>query len=398
MIGRKKRKTEEVDEGPKGFDDYNVSLGDLMRGERATMGKSLLDVQRELRIRASYISAIENSDPTAFETPGFIAGYVRSYARYLGMNPEDTFDKFCQESGFQTAHGMAAEASTMRKSEQTVISQANPDPFKGAGGVYLPEKESLLANVEPRAIASSLVLLALIAGVGYGGVSVVNEIQRVRIVPVEQTPVVLSDLDPLATAGADEDFAMAEAASGVFNPPSQDLDRLYRPQALDVPVLVARDAPISTLNPQSVGAFTPEQQVLETADLYQPEGPAVPQVVEDAPPEVVLFAVRPAWLSVTAADGTSLLNRTLNTADEFFLPLSENAPIIETAGMSGYVYVRIDGEIYGPIGQGTQVSRDISLDVEALTTDYAIADLNADPELARVASLITPVGELIVAE
>ncbi len=26
------------------------------------------------------------------------------------------------------------------------------------------------------------------------------------------------------------------------------LDRLYRPQALDVPVLVARDAPISTLS------------------------------------------------------------------------------------------------------------------------------------------------------
>ena len=48
MIGRKKRKAEVKDTGPKGFDDYDVSLGDLMRGERATMGKSLLDVQREL--------------------------------------------------------------------------------------------------------------------------------------------------------------------------------------------------------------------------------------------------------------------------------------------------------------------------------------------------------------
>ena len=32
-------------------DGMDSPLGDIMRGERATMGKSLLDVQRELRIR-----------------------------------------------------------------------------------------------------------------------------------------------------------------------------------------------------------------------------------------------------------------------------------------------------------------------------------------------------------
>ncbi|WP_283647239.1 helix-turn-helix domain-containing protein, partial [Marinovum algicola] len=74
---------EEVDH----FLDDDTRLGDIMRGERATLGKSLLDVQRELRIKASYIAAIENCDPSAFDTPGFIAGYVRSYARYLNMDP-----------------------------------------------------------------------------------------------------------------------------------------------------------------------------------------------------------------------------------------------------------------------------------------------------------------------
>ena len=58
----------------KGFDDYPVKLGDLMRGERATLGKSLLDVQRDLRIKATYIAAIESTDPSVFSTPGFIAG------------------------------------------------------------------------------------------------------------------------------------------------------------------------------------------------------------------------------------------------------------------------------------------------------------------------------------
>lgn len=96
------------DAGRHGFDAYDmldVPLGDLMRGERATLGKSLLDVERELRIRATYIAAIENGDVGAFQSPGFIAGYVRSYARYLGMEPEWTFTRFCDETGFRGVHG-----------------------------------------------------------------------------------------------------------------------------------------------------------------------------------------------------------------------------------------------------------------------------------------------------
>lgn len=99
MIGRKTPRTEDDTPNLKGFDDYDLSLGDVMRGERATLNKSLLDVQRELRIKAPYIVAIENADPAVFETPGFIAGYVRSYSRYLGLDPDWAFQKFCEEIG-----------------------------------------------------------------------------------------------------------------------------------------------------------------------------------------------------------------------------------------------------------------------------------------------------------
>lgn len=207
MIRRKNQRedTAEVDEGPKGFDDYDLRLGDQMRGERATLGKSLLDVQRELRIRAAYIAAIENSDPSVFETPGFIAGYVRSYARYLGMNPDQAFEVFCQESGFATAHGMSAEASTIQKSSSMF---AQPATESDAGGMmampFTPARESILSRIEPQALGSSVVLVALIAALGYGGWAVLNEIQRVKLAPVEQTPVVLYDLDPVNAAQTTE--------------------------------------------------------------------------------------------------------------------------------------------------------------------------------------------------
>lgn len=377
----------EVSEGPKGYDDFAVSLGDMMRGERATMGKSLLDVQRELRIRASYVAAIENSDPSAFETPGFIAGYVRSYARYLGMDPEQAFETFCAESGFTTSHGMSAEASGARKVEK-VAPIASGDPFASANAPFTPIQESLLSRIEMRAVGSSMVLLALIAGIGYGGWSVLNEIQRVTLAPVEQAPVVLSDLDPLDAAVRDADDVeaseLAEAGAGVFAP-AEALDRLYRPQALDVPVLVARDAPISQLNPDSIGVFTPEVPELVAAVVPEEDRP-VPIVVEDAPPEIVVMAVRPAWVRVRGADGTVLFEKILNAGEEYVLPATEEAPTLR-AGMSGSVYFKLNGDIYGPAGEGSSVARDLPLAMDTLKEDFEVADLDGDPELARIVAL-----------
>ena len=62
MIGWRSKPSTPEEGRPKGFDDFDLRLGDLMRGERATLGKSLLDVQRELKIKATYIAAIEHAD------------------------------------------------------------------------------------------------------------------------------------------------------------------------------------------------------------------------------------------------------------------------------------------------------------------------------------------------
>ncbi|NOD34180.1 MULTISPECIES: helix-turn-helix domain-containing protein [unclassified Ruegeria] len=383
MIGRRSQREseEEEDVRPKGFDDYEIRLGDKMRGERATMGKSLLDVQRELRIKANYIAAIENADPDAFDTPGFIAGYVRSYARYLGMNPDETFATFCQESGFEVAHGMSAEASVVRKSTGGLPSRGpmGRDPFISPNTPYIPGKEPLVSQIEPRAIGSSLVLLAVIGGIGYGGWAVLNKIQQVQVSPVEQAPVVLSDLDPLdAVRGAASDDTVEVAST-------EALDRLYRPQALDVPVLVARDAPISTLDPREVGTFRPpELPQLELAKVHTVERPALPQVVEQIDTTLKIVAVDPAWMRVTAADGSIIFEGTLGTVEQgsvFEVPLTEEPPQLR-AGASGSVYFSMNGEHYGPAGAPGTVAKGVVLSKDAVSETYAVADLEAEQNSA----------------
>ncbi len=390
MIGKTfKRADAPEDVQAAGFDAYDLRLGDLMRGERATMGKSLLDVQRELKIKAAYIAAIENADPSAFDTPGFIAGYVRSYARYLGMNPDDAFDAFCAESGFATAHGMSAEASSLKgKTFDPAAAPLGKDIFSSSATPFIPAGEAVFSGIEPRAIGSVMVLVALICGLGYGGWTVLQEVQKVQFAPVEQTPVVVSDLDPLA--GASNAIQPNDALAGFEAPSMQSLDRLYRPQALDVPVLVARDAPISTLRPGTIGALVPDAGVpaapeLTVAQADLPAPPAI-QVVEPEVPEVQLVAVRPAWVRVQSADGTVIFEGVMAPGQNFVVPATEE-PATLRVGESGAMYFAVNGVHYGPVGPSGVVTSNVALTAQSLTETYTVADLSADTDLAEIVNV-----------
>ncbi len=395
MIGRwASKSTEEEHVEAKGFDAFELRLGDLMRGERATLGKSLLDVQRELRIKASYIAAIENSDPEAFDTPGFIAGYVRSYARYLNMDPDQAFAAFCQESGFSVAHGMSAEASVVKKPtrEERMTRTPESDIFKRPATPFTPAGESFLSRIEPGALGSVLVLVTLIGAIGFGGWSVLKEVQRVQVTPVDETPVVLSDLDPLegALTAAPDTTSNDISASPMAPSRSDALDRLYRPAALDVPVLVARDAPIASIDPRSVGSFGGiDSTDPRMAEATQPETPitpgaiAVPQVVEGPVPALRMVAAYPSWVRVRAADGKVIFEGIMNKGDSWDVPATEEPPTLRT-GESGALYFAMDGQYYGPVGDRGAVTSNLPLQRQALADLYEPAMIEENSALATM--------------
>ncbi|MDD9977699.1 MAG: DUF4115 domain-containing protein [Boseongicola sp.] len=420
MSGRPKTSEAAEAANLKGFDDFDLLLGDIMRGERATMGKSLLDVQRELKIKANYIAAIENADPAAFETPGFIAGYVRSYARYLGMDPEWAFKTFCEEGNFTVAHGMSADASVRRVNKSAdkkrAPGQKPPahlrDPFTDPSVSYMPKAEALFSGFEPRAIGSVMILLLLVAGIGYGGWAVIQEVQKVRFTPVDQTPEVLAEIDPLTPAIA-PDIAANEQDPVIT---SEAFDRLYRPEALDVPVMVARDGPIASIDPDSVGTLAPSRQpdlaanapatpdnlpfavpgrvddlrsvALEDADALLPPI----QVVADATPSVSLLAVRPSWVRVTSVDGTVVFEKILDAGERFDVPLTEE-PATLRAGNAGSLYFEVNGKAYGPAGNGPEVIKNVALEPSDLTGNYQIADIQRDSDLARFVAVAEAASE-----
>ena len=172
----------------RGFDSYPITLGDEMRGERASLGKSLEDAERDLRIKARLIVAIENCDLEGFPNKGVVPGYVRSYARYLGMDPEDCYQRFCQESGFQSPATAMLGAGGSR---------AQQAPVRGFGAELArsrfaapPMRNRFQARVSLGALTSTAALLALIAGLGYGGYALLQDIQRVGFAPIPEAPVI----------------------------------------------------------------------------------------------------------------------------------------------------------------------------------------------------------------
>jgi hypothetical protein len=385
----------------KELEALDVPLGDLLRGERATLGKSLLDVERELKIKASYVAAIENSDLSVFTTLGFVAGYVRSYARYLGLDPEWTFQRFCRESDFSGVHGLSSmQAKQAKRTMAAAPGRGDPNDIISVARVsFTPARETFFSQVEPGALGSAAVLIALVMGIGYGAFAVFEDVQRLQIAPVEQAPTTFTQLDPLTAA--QEGMLFSELPSGQDAPfPSTALDRLYRPQALDAPVLIPRDRPIASLDPNVGGNFAPPILSVSSRPSIGVPDPSTVQVTERAEDEVILFAVRPSWIRITSASGTVIYEGTLNRGDSFVLPAAETASTLR-AGNAGSLYFAVNGVTFGPAGPGASVARDVVLSADALSATYTMANAEADPDLPMIASLILsspaadgiPIGE-----
>ena len=220
--------------------EHDFRLGDELRGERATLGKSLLDVHRDLRIKASYISAIEDMDLSVFPNPSFVPGYVRAYARYLQLDPDMVYRRFCRESGFARPKDLALQPKAGAAAPAEAGSFQTRFPLAEVG--------SGIPSIPFSAIGSVLVLLVLVAGLGYGGWTVLQNIQRVQFAPVDDLPLALSEVEPLEApevADANE-VVLTELAKPVA---STALAELYRQQEVEVPILQPRDGPIAALDP-----------------------------------------------------------------------------------------------------------------------------------------------------
>ena len=86
---------------------------------------------------------------------------MRSYARYLGLDPEWAYRTFCEEGNFANPQGISSgqKSSGQSASGEPRRSVAR-DPFKDPNVSFIPTGEAAMSRIEPAAIGSVAVLVA----------------------------------------------------------------------------------------------------------------------------------------------------------------------------------------------------------------------------------------------
>ena len=237
-----------------GFDSYTLLLGEELRGERATFGKSLLQVQKDLKIKAAYISAIENCDLDAFPNKGFVAGYIRSYARYLNLNPEEVYERFCAESGFSSQDGSRRFDSADRYKNRglkdyNIETQLDWKPSY----VGLQEVNSSLFSRSYWFFWPFLVAFLILFGISFGAWKVLIDIQKLKIVPADNLPMIMSEMNLQSSEVLSENklnryqFARKEFEANEY--------KVSESATLVAPQVSFRDGPIMNLQIEDIGVL-----------------------------------------------------------------------------------------------------------------------------------------------
>src|SRR5579863_1985648 len=92
------------------------ALGERFRAAREARGLSITDVAEQIRIRSLYLAAIEDENWNTIGAPVYVRGFLRTYARFLGLDPEEAV------AAFNRTHPLP----------QTSAPSSDPEPARAA--------------------------------------------------------------------------------------------------------------------------------------------------------------------------------------------------------------------------------------------------------------------------
>ena len=359
--------------------DSEVLGADLQRA-RLARGLSLADVSASLRLRAAYLEAIENDRREALPGPVSANGYVRSYAAYLGMDPDAAVRRFKKEAGDPRARPelvfpSPAPEGRVPGGAALLVGLVLLVTVYG-GWYYLTSKDYLLSDLVPEVPARLAHLME----------------------PAAEMP-------PVAPQQTAQPAAENPRAPSVAVPPAPTPPLAVTPPTQAAPTQAAAPeaAPVAPPARTDVSVASVETSApATTADLssaattLEPEGRAVvASVVPNAPPlngltisaaqatpsaanmavatdvvdsagpgRIVIEALAPAWVRLRRPDGDVLLSKVMGRGEKFTIP--DHPEVLLSTGDAGSVAVFVDGARVADVGGAGQILEDVTLVADRL--------------------------------
>ncbi|MBD5417635.1 MAG: helix-turn-helix domain-containing protein [Desulfovibrio sp.] len=328
-------------------------LGAALRAERERRGLRIEDAADHLKISARHLRALEEGDAASLPHPAYARGFIRSYAAYLGMSPEEIHNAL---------NGVSAPEAAAPKAP---LHMAEPAPATRHSGGGSGGKGALVI----------LVLLLVAAGAYAGwrwGLPLLSGLEQQRLAQpspplssAQPAPVV----EPVKKAESARPQSPRSAQPAPAAPvqqvqPQAQRDETAPPapqagqQAAPARTEPARPAAVtSRQEEQGAPAATPAASTAGASSVPGQETAAAPAQAGDeaaAPGQhkVIITATEECWIH-SNADKTDTRQFSLRKGDTFALTFARSLEL--KLGNAGGVRIRYDGQSMPPAGQSGQV-------------------------------------------
>jgi cytoskeleton protein RodZ len=360
-------------------------VGDELRMQRESMGKSIADIVDAVRIQGRYLEALE--DGRLDDLPGtvYALGFVRTYADFLGLDGPEIVARYKEETeGLKTQSYVMPEPLEEGKVPTAAILLvavllaaaaygawyflSRPDGLAVQEVPEVPERLSAITE-GPAPIAAPPAPSPAAAPVAVPLSPVEGDAPPpvVEMAPDTPTPV---QAPPPAEAVA------AAPVQAVVAPPPEPVQPVVAP----APVVAVPEASVAEQPPAAPEADAPAAVAVDAPVAVAVEAPSAPAV--DAEPReprvyglgnvdarIIIIAEEDAWVEVTDTDDARLFSRVLRKGDSYRAPNREGAKFV--TGNAGGLKIVVDGEPVPALGPPGQVRREVKLDPGLLKAGQA---------------------------
>ena len=285
--------------------DYSPSITSYLTERRNEKGYSIQDVATHLRISSHYIEAIENNDGPRLPERVYVLGFVRSYAKFLGIDPE-----YC-----------------VRRFKEEILQEA------AAGPLFFPTPLSSETAPSKKILLLSSVGLMIIFAIGYGIKQWSSTSQPIDHVIAEVSQPVMPNIQSATLNSSPQDSTAKEG-----NPETQEEDEDSNQENLE----------------QTAAEST------STPELPQPS----PTILAENRALNLAFS-QPSWIEIKDPLGNIIIEKTFQAGENYTLSKSQGHTM--RTGNAGGINVKIGEKPPQPLGKTGEVLSNLSLDAEALS-------------------------------
>ncbi|MDQ3406857.1 MAG: helix-turn-helix domain-containing protein, partial [Chloroflexota bacterium] len=134
------------------------SLGEMLRIARERRGVDIYRAERDTKIRARHLDALEAGDYAALPGAVYTKGFLRNYALYLGLDANEMLERW------------RVETATLRRTEPVSVAPPRPLAAPRRGLIFTPG-----------ILVSALLSVLVIAFLGYVAMQVMRFSQGIEV-------------------------------------------------------------------------------------------------------------------------------------------------------------------------------------------------------------------------